>query len=301
MARRRDRRARGRARPDDGRPPPDLRLPGAGGRDGHAEQRLREASPPLVRLLRPPSDGPAHEPRDRRSPGRPLLPRLRPHLLLPERVHGRGRRDLRLPDLVEARAGLDGDLAGAIAVAYRYSHVSHPLLRDVQQKMADVATVAEENIVGVHVVKSFAQEDAEQQKFERRSEAVFALSVRANRQRAFYIPLLELPAAPLAGGDPADRRSHGREPFAVDRELRPLQPLPRDARHAAAGARHVDRAGAAGNRLGRAHLPGDRRDRGHRRRTRRAAAPSRRRPGRLRRRHLRLRPGAPVLRTSPSS
>ncbi len=77
-----------------------------------------------------------------------------------------------------------------IAVAYRYSHVSHPLLRDVQQKMADVATVAEENIVGVHVVKSFAQEDAEQEKFERRSEQVFRLSVRANRQRAFYIPLL---------------------------------------------------------------------------------------------------------------
>src|SRR4051795_8754830 len=77
-----------------------------------------------------------------------------------------------------------------IAVAYRYSHVSHPLLRDVQQKMADVATVAEENIVGVHVVKSFAQEAGEQAKFERRSEQVFGLSVRANRQRAFYIPLL---------------------------------------------------------------------------------------------------------------
>jgi ABC-type multidrug transport system fused ATPase/permease subunit len=77
-----------------------------------------------------------------------------------------------------------------IAVAYRYSRVSHPLLRDVQQKMADVATVAEENIVGVHVVKSFAQEASEQAKFERRSEEVFGLSVRANRQRAFYIPLL---------------------------------------------------------------------------------------------------------------
>jgi ATP-binding cassette subfamily B protein len=77
-----------------------------------------------------------------------------------------------------------------VAVAYRYSHVSHPLLRDVQQKMADVATVAEENIVGVHVVKSFAQEDAEQQKFEHRSEEVFDLSVQANRQRAFYIPVL---------------------------------------------------------------------------------------------------------------
>jgi ABC-type multidrug transport system fused ATPase/permease subunit len=77
-----------------------------------------------------------------------------------------------------------------IAVAYRYSHVSHPLLRDVQQKMADVATVAEENIVGVHVVKAFAQEEEQQRKFERSSEEVFELSVKANRQRALYIPLL---------------------------------------------------------------------------------------------------------------
>jgi ABC-type multidrug transport system fused ATPase/permease subunit len=77
-----------------------------------------------------------------------------------------------------------------VVVAYRYSHVSHPLLRDVQQKMADVATVAEENIVGVHVVKSFAREDTEQAKFEQRSEALFGQSVKANRQRAFYIPIL---------------------------------------------------------------------------------------------------------------
>src|SRR5207342_3193141 len=77
-----------------------------------------------------------------------------------------------------------------IAIAYRYSHVAHPLLRDVQQRMADVATVAEENIVGVHVVKSFAQESAEQAKFELRSERVFVQSVKANRQRALYVPLL---------------------------------------------------------------------------------------------------------------
>ena len=56
--------------------------------------------------------------------------------------------------------------------------------------MADVATVAEENIVGVHVVKSFAQERAEQAKFERSSEAVFSQSVAANVQRALYVPLL---------------------------------------------------------------------------------------------------------------
>ena len=77
-----------------------------------------------------------------------------------------------------------------VGLAYRYSHISHPVLRDVQQKMADVATVAEENIVGVHVVKSFAQEDAEQAKFEVRSQSVFRQSVLANRQRAFYVPLI---------------------------------------------------------------------------------------------------------------
>jgi ATP-binding cassette subfamily B protein len=77
-----------------------------------------------------------------------------------------------------------------VVLAYRYSHVAHPTLRDVQQKLADVATVAEENIVGVHVVKSFAQEAQEQAKFEARSEAVFGQTIRANRQRALYVPLI---------------------------------------------------------------------------------------------------------------
>jgi ABC-type multidrug transport system fused ATPase/permease subunit len=77
-----------------------------------------------------------------------------------------------------------------VAVAYRYSHVTHPTLREVQQKLADVATVAEENIVGVHVVKSFAQEPQESAKFHARSEAVFRQTVKANRQRALYVPFI---------------------------------------------------------------------------------------------------------------
>src|SRR5881398_3331731 len=77
-----------------------------------------------------------------------------------------------------------------VVVAYRYSHVAHPTLRDVQQKLADVATVAEENIVGVHVVKSFAQEPQETEKFRARSEAVFGQTIKANRQRALYVPLI---------------------------------------------------------------------------------------------------------------
>ncbi|MGH3030728.1 MAG: ABC transporter ATP-binding protein [Gaiellaceae bacterium] len=93
-----------------------------------------------------------------------------------------------------------------VAVAYLYSRASHPILKDVQQRMGDMTTVAEESIVGVNVVKAFAQERREEVKFEGRSEAVFAQSLRATRQRAFYVPVLSfLPllaqaAVLLAGG-----------------------------------------------------------------------------------------------------
>ena len=50
-------------------------------------------------------------------------------------------------------------------VAYRYSRVSQPVLRDVQQKLAEVSIVAEESITGVHVVKSFAQESRRDEQF----------------------------------------------------------------------------------------------------------------------------------------
>jgi ABC-type multidrug transport system fused ATPase/permease subunit len=87
-----------------------------------------------------------------------------------------------------------------VLVAYRYSHVSHPILRDVQQQLGEVATVAEESIVGVHVVKAFAQEDRRQAQFEDASGSVFDATVRAFRQRALYVPLLSfLPMLAQAG------------------------------------------------------------------------------------------------------
>jgi ABC-type multidrug transport system fused ATPase/permease subunit len=94
-----------------------------------------------------------------------------------------------------------------VAVAFLYSRASHPILKEVQQRMGDMTTVAEENIVGVNVVKAFAQEGSEERKFARRNEAVFDQTVLATRQRAFYMPLLSfLPllaqaAVLLAGGN----------------------------------------------------------------------------------------------------
>jgi ABC-type multidrug transport system fused ATPase/permease subunit len=77
-----------------------------------------------------------------------------------------------------------------VFVAYRYSEASHPVLREVQQKLADVATVAEETIVGVHVVKSFAQEGHREERFTHAADSVFEQTRAANLQRAIYVPLL---------------------------------------------------------------------------------------------------------------
>jgi ATP-binding cassette subfamily B protein len=86
-----------------------------------------------------------------------------------------------------------------VFTAARYSKVSHPVLRDVQQKLADVSTVAEESIVGVHVVKSFAQEEHRGERFAEAADSVFEQTLAANRQRALYVPLLTfLPAVAQA-------------------------------------------------------------------------------------------------------
>jgi ATP-binding cassette, subfamily B, bacterial len=77
-----------------------------------------------------------------------------------------------------------------VYTAARYSRVSHPVLRDVQQRIADVGTVAEESIVGVHVVKSFSQEERRDERFARAADSVFDRTLEANRQRALYVPFL---------------------------------------------------------------------------------------------------------------
>ena len=120
-----------------------------------------------------------------------------------------------------------------VALAYRYSHVSHPILRDVQQKMADVATVAEENIVGVHVVKAFAQEPQRAGEVRARARRrVFEQSVEANRQRALYVPLLAfLPllaqaAVLLVGGRMVVARLAGVGGFIAFNLLVPMLVMP---------------------------------------------------------------------------
>jgi ATP-binding cassette subfamily B protein len=86
------------------------------------------------------------------------------------------------------------------SAAYRYSRQSHPILKDVQQKVADVTTQAEENIVGVRVVKAFAQEPRQAERFAAGTRRVFERAVDAAWLEAVYVPLLsQLPSVAMAG------------------------------------------------------------------------------------------------------
>ncbi len=83
--------------------------------------------------------------------------------------------------------------------AYRYSRVSHPVLKEVQQRVADVATQAEEDVVGVRVVKAFSQELRETARFRARSERIFEKAIEAGRQQARYVPAMSsLPSLAIA-------------------------------------------------------------------------------------------------------
>jgi ABC-type multidrug transport system fused ATPase/permease subunit len=77
-----------------------------------------------------------------------------------------------------------------LLVTVRFSRRLAPILKDVQQKIADVTATAEENVVGSRIVRIFAREDDELVKFSDRSYKVFEASVAAARVRAVYIPLI---------------------------------------------------------------------------------------------------------------
>ena len=83
--------------------------------------------------------------------------------------------------------------------AFRYAQRSHPVLKEVQQRVADVTTQAEENIVGVRVVKAFAQEGRQLERFAGGTERVFRQAILAARLQAIYVPVLSsLPSVAMA-------------------------------------------------------------------------------------------------------
>jgi ABC-type multidrug transport system fused ATPase/permease subunit len=77
-----------------------------------------------------------------------------------------------------------------VIVATRYGYRSRPALQEVQQRIGEVTADVEENISGVRVVKAFAAEPRQLERFRGAVARVFDQSMIATRMRAFYNPFL---------------------------------------------------------------------------------------------------------------
>ena len=77
-----------------------------------------------------------------------------------------------------------------VLIAYRYGRRSQPAMREAQQRIAELTADAEENVSGVRVVKAFAQERRQYDRFGRSAQRVFDQQLLTTRIQAFYSPLI---------------------------------------------------------------------------------------------------------------
>ena len=77
-----------------------------------------------------------------------------------------------------------------VAVAWRYGHRSRPALQEVQQRIAELTAEAEENVSGVRVVKAFAAEPRQLDRFRGVVGRVFDQAMFSARLSAFYQPFI---------------------------------------------------------------------------------------------------------------
>jgi ABC-type multidrug transport system fused ATPase/permease subunit len=93
-----------------------------------------------------------------------------------------------------------------VFISQRYGRTARPAIQEVQQRIAELTADAEENISGVRVVKSFAREPHQLQRFRHSVARVFDQSMVATRLEATFnpaigfLPQLGLAAVLLLGG-----------------------------------------------------------------------------------------------------
>ena len=82
--------------------------------------------------------------------------------------------------------------------AKRFSTRIHPVSLELQQELAGVATVVEETVTGIRVVKGSGAEELQARRLLARTDDVFDKAIAAARIRAAFMPLLDfLPAIGL--------------------------------------------------------------------------------------------------------
>lgn len=76
--------------------------------------------------------------------------------------------------------------------ARKFSNSVHPAVREVQQEQAQLATVVEETVSGVRVIKGFGAEQVQADKLEVEADDIKSASLKAAVIRARYLPFIDL-------------------------------------------------------------------------------------------------------------
>ena len=79
-----------------------------------------------------------------------------------------------------------------VFTAARYNRLSRPALQEVQQRIAELTVEAEESFSGIRIVKAFAREEYQLQRFRHAVTRVFDQSIYSTRLQAFFSPLIAL-------------------------------------------------------------------------------------------------------------
>jgi ABC-type multidrug transport system fused ATPase/permease subunit len=79
-----------------------------------------------------------------------------------------------------------------VYIASRYNRISRPAVQEVAQRVAELTAEAEENVSGIRIVKSFAREEFQLQRFRRAVKRVFDQSIYSTKLQAFFSPLIGL-------------------------------------------------------------------------------------------------------------
>ena len=86
-----------------------------------------------------------------------------------------------------------------VLIAWRYGKHARPAIQEAQQRIAELTADVEENISGVRVVKAFAQEQRQLDRFSRSVGRVFSQQMLATKIQARYSPMISfLPSLGLA-------------------------------------------------------------------------------------------------------
>ncbi|HXW58745.1 MAG TPA: ABC transporter ATP-binding protein [Solirubrobacteraceae bacterium] len=94
-----------------------------------------------------------------------------------------------------------------IVISYRYGRRARPAIQETQQRIGELTADAEESISGVRVIKSFAREPRQLERFRHSVARVFTQAMVATRLEATYnpvigfLPQLGLAAVLLLGGE----------------------------------------------------------------------------------------------------